>query len=134
MKGPANPIAKEFVEALGALEQRIELEPLVDLFADDAELTSLTEREPLRGKEGARRFWRGYRSAFEEVNSTFDRTIEADGTVVLEWHTDGKLPDGQNVAYRGVSILELAEDRLGGFRTYYDSAAFVQPKAESARR
>lgn len=46
------------------------------MFADDGELTSLTEREPLRGKEGARRFWQGYRSAFEQVNFTFDRTID----------------------------------------------------------
>lgn len=133
MQEPANPVAKEFVAALGALEQRNDPDPLVSLFAEDSELTSLTERQPLRGKEGARRFWRGYRSAFDEVNSTFDRAIEADGSVVLEWHTDGTLPDGQTVTYRGVSILELAEDRIGGFRTYYDSAAFVQPNAGQAR-
>lgn len=119
-----------FIDALHTLEREGNLEPLIELFADDAELTSLTEREPLRGKPGAREFWNGYRSAFQEVHSEFDRIIEGDNIAVLEWHSEGTLPNGHPISYRGASIIEPEEGRIYRFRTYYDSAVFFCAERE----
>ena len=53
--------------------------------------------------------------------------IAGDGGAALEWESEGALPTGAPIRYRGVSLLEFAGDRVKRFRTYYDSAAFVAP-------
>ena len=124
--------SEQFMSALQTFERDGDTDRFVELFTDDAELQSLTEHEPLRGHDGARAFWDGYRSAFGEIRSKFDRVIQGDRTVVLEWHSDGTLADGQPISYRGVSILELSEDRVQRFRTYYDSAPFASRQSRQA--
>ena len=43
----------------------------------------------------------------------------------------GTAPDGRPVDCRGVTILELGEDKVTGLRTYYDSAVFTRLPAEA---
>ncbi|MDP9353622.1 MAG: nuclear transport factor 2 family protein, partial [Chloroflexota bacterium] len=57
-------LAQEFIDALHALEERGEIEPLLAQFAEDAELTNVNLQEPMRGAEGVRKFWEDYRSLF----------------------------------------------------------------------
>lgn len=125
-----NDTAKRFAATLQQVEKDRDPAPLVALFADDAELENLTTKSPAKGRDGAARFWRKYLDAFERVESKFTHTHESDGVAVLEWVSEGALPTGQPIRYRGVSVLELAGDRVAKFRTYYDSAAFVAPVAE----
>lgn len=128
--------AERFMNALHQSEQRRDPAPLVELFGEQSELENLTSKSPAKGKDGAREFWQHYLDSFERVESKFTHTIEADGGAVLEWVSEGALPDGRPIRYRGVSVLELDGDRVRKFRTYYDSAAFVAPAAEAepARR
>ena len=123
---------ERFIDALQEFERAGDTDRFLELFAEDAALQSLTEHEPLRGQDGAGQFWDGYRSAFKEIRSEFDRVIQGDHTVVLEWHSDGTLADGQPISYRGVSILELADERVQRFRAYYDSAPFANRQARQA--
>jgi ketosteroid isomerase-like protein len=117
--------ARRFIEALQRAEETGRAEDLVALFRDDAELRSLVHDEPRHGSDGARRFWHEYLASFQEVRSRFERVREADDLVVLEWTTDATLRNGQDVTYQGVSLVELAGDRVVRFRTYYDSAALA---------
>lgn len=98
---------------------------LVALFSDDAELLNLALTEPMRGRDGAQEFWEHYLGAFKEVRSTFPRHVANETDATLEWVSEGRLPDGEPIAYRGVSILEMRDDKVSRFRTYYDSAAFL---------
>jgi ketosteroid isomerase-like protein len=121
----ANVMAERFMKTLQQIETTQEIEPLVELFAEDAELSNLATPEPLRGRSGAREFWRKYLSVFDRIHSKFTHVIEGDGGVVLEWVSEGSLKQGEPFRYRGVSVLELEQGEVQRFRTYYDSAAFV---------
>ena len=118
-----SPILDTFIRALQAAEAGGDPGPLAQLFTDDAELSNLTRHGPWRGVDGARQFWAEYLHSFGQVRSQFRNVVEADGTAVLEWESEGTLADGRPVSYRGVSILETAGDRVKRFRAYYDTAA-----------
>lgn len=112
--------AKTFIDALDALEQRNDLGPLVALHADDAEVSNPNEPSPLRGREGAERFWRAYRDAFTEIRSEFRHVLESDDAALLEWTSTGTLASGSPIRYDGVTSLEWSGDRVRRFRAYFD--------------
>ena len=125
--------AQTFMDALREAERSREVAPLVALFAGDATCQNPARTAEHRGADGARRFWQDYLSAFEQVRSTFDRVSEGDGFAALEWHSDGRLPNGGPIRYRGVSLVEFdAAGRVRRFCTYYDSAAFLPNGAKHA--
>lgn len=123
-------VAQRFMDALQEIEKSGEVDALVSLFAEDASLRRMAQDDSYRGKEAAAAFWREYLSVFGEVRTTFTNTIEAGGYAVLEWTSEGSFPTGKELRYEGVSILELGDDGVTGFRTYYDSAAFVEDGAK----
>lgn len=122
-------IAERFMHTLQQIEETGDVEPLVMMFTEDAELSNLTMIEPLQGQDGARRFWQKYLSVFDLIHSKFTHVAEGDGTAVLEWVSQGALSTGESVHYRGISVIET--DRgVHRFRTYYDSAALWQEGAK----
>jgi ketosteroid isomerase-like protein len=120
-------LAERFMDALRKTEDAHDPGPVAGLFADGAELANLAHDEPRREADGARQFWADYLKAFRRVRSEFGAVREADGFAVLEWTSEAELPAGKRVTYRGVSILEADGERVGRFRTYYDTAALVTP-------
>jgi limonene-1,2-epoxide hydrolase len=120
-------LAERFIDALRRTEEAHDPDPVAGMFTDGAELSNLARDEPRRGAAGARQFWADYLHAFRRVKSDFHAVREADGFAVLEWTSDAELAAGKRVTYRGVSILEAEGDRVGRFRTYYDTAALVAP-------
>lgn len=118
-------LAKRFVAALDDLHRNRDVEPLIDLFADDATLTKVGMPRQERGKQGARAFWQQYRDVFGSIDASFRHTVTGDGVAFLEWTSDGTLSDGSDFRYDGVSVLEAQGDTIDAFRTYYDTAAFL---------
>lgn len=117
----ANP-ASEFVMALRQLEQTGDLEAMVALYADASETSGPTDERPHRGREGARAFWRMYRDSFASIESTFTNIVSSpDGTVMLEWTSEGRARTGGRVGYAGVSVVEMQGGRIRRFRTYFDT-------------
>lgn len=49
-------IAERFMHTLQQIEETGDVEPLVAMFTEDAELSNLAMTEPLQGHDGARRF------------------------------------------------------------------------------
>jgi ketosteroid isomerase-like protein len=127
-------IADRFMDALQEAERSRSPEPLVELFAEDAEATSLARSEPLSGRRGVHQFWSEYLHAFAEIRSEFTSVFEADEGAVLEWVSEGKLPDGTPVSYRGVSVLETDGRHVLRFRTYFDSSVFLPAGAKQGTR
>ena len=114
--------APAFITALRALEESGDIEPMVALYDTDAETSGPTDLAPHQGQEGARHFWRMYRDSFGEIRSTFTKVVEgADGTVMLEWTSEGRALTGGSVAYAGVSVVEMRNGRVRRFRTYFDT-------------
>lgn len=126
--GDAAPEAAAFIAALRALEESGDVEAMVALHADDAEVSGPTDEQPHQGREGARRFWRMYRDSFEQVHSRFTNIVAApDGTVVLEWTSDGRVTTGGSIAYSGVSVVQMRDGLVRRFRTYFDTRELEQP-------
>ena len=118
-------ITSRFMQTLQHTEETGEIEPLVALFSDNAELINLAMPEPLTGKKGAHRFWDKYLSVFDRIHSQFTHVVEGDNTSVLEWISKGTLSNSEEITYRGISVLEFDGEQVYRFRTYYNSAAFL---------
>lgn len=112
--------AQRFIDALARLEERGELEPLVALFADDAEVSNAASPRSFQGTQGARDFWAEYKGTLKAVRSTFRNVIAAGDRTALEWETRGTAYNGQAIAYEGVSIIEWEGERIRRFYAYFD--------------
>jgi ketosteroid isomerase-like protein len=112
--------AQRFVDALTKLEQSGELEPLLALFAEDAQVSNVASTRVFTGLEEVRQFWTEYKGLLARVKSTFRNMIESGDRVALEWETQGTAQNGAAVSYEGVSILEWQGDRIIRFYAYFD--------------
>jgi ketosteroid isomerase-like protein len=122
-------LTKKFVNALGELHRADDVEPLVAIFADDATLNKAGMPHGQSGKDGARTFWEQYRRVFGEIDSTFHHVVTGDGIAFLEWTSTGTLTNGSKFSYDGVSVLESGGDEIEAFRTFYDTAAFLEKQS-----
>ncbi|HZI11414.1 MAG TPA: nuclear transport factor 2 family protein [Myxococcus sp.] len=121
--------AQRFVDALLRLEQSGDLEGIVALFSDDAQVSNVASPRVFSGKDGARQFWTEYKGTLGQVKSTFRNMIEAGDRVALEWETQGTARNGAAVDYEGVSIIEWDGDRIRRFYAYFDPHALGQELA-----
>lgn len=122
-------LTKRFLSALDQLHRDRDVEPIVDLFSDDATLNKAGMPHGQRGKDGARTFWKQYRDVFGDIDASFQHTVTDDGIAYLEWTSHGTLADGKDFSYDGVSVLEATGETLDAFRTYYDTAAFLEKQS-----
>ena len=118
----ADDVARQFIAALGRLESQSDLDTIVSLFVEGAQVGNALMPEHFHGRDGAREFWKRYRDTFSEVRSTFRNVIVGEGHMALEWSTEATDLDGDHVSYDGVSILEIQGPAITRFRAYFDSA------------
>ena len=122
---------QQFIEALRELEETSDLECMVSLFDESAEISNPMDAAPHHGREGARRFWRTYRDSFEEIHSDFSRIVESGDAAMLEWTSRGVLRGDRPIDYAGVSVLELQGGKVRRFRTYFDARPFEKDAGRS---
>ena len=120
-------IHQQFIEELQRAEQTRDVSKLAALFGDNAILSKPAAKDALDDGYDAGQFWQHYLDTFSQIRSTFTNVVDGGATAVLEWTSEGKLPDEQPIEYRGVSILETEGGKIRAFRTYYDSAVFLLP-------
>ena len=125
----ASEIAEKFMDALQSIEKENEVDALVELFGDETSLKRMTHKS-YEGKGEAKTFWQEYLEPFDTIHTEFFKVTEDDETVVLEWESKGKLANGHDIDYRGVSSFDTEGGEVVRFRTYYDSAAFLPEGAE----
>ena len=116
----ASGVTQRFLDALAKLERDREVEELVGLYGDEAEIGNVVSPRRFAGPEGARDFWTTYRGTFDTMESTFSNVIVADGRSALEWTTTGTSPDGNRIEYAGVSILEIEGETITRFWAYFN--------------
>jgi ketosteroid isomerase-like protein len=61
-----------------------------------------------------------YRQTFGRVKSTFRNVLASPERVALEWVTQGTNRKGEPLRYEGVTVLELANDRITRSMAYFD--------------
>ena len=123
---------QRFVDALYALEDGQNVEPLAALHGDDADISNPLVPHRHTGTEGARQFWTAYRRTFETVHSEFHHVEDAGGASFLEWTSSGRTAQGRDFTYRGVSVVEWSGERIRAFRTYFDPRHLGQQIAPAA--
>jgi hypothetical protein len=123
-------LSARFSRALRALENDRDLQPLVELFAEDAEVSNPLLPQPMFGIEGVRRYWRSYRDRFAEIKSEFLCFVDARDASALEWISTGRLVDGRPVEYSGSTFLSSQDELITHMHAYFDPRALL----ENARR
>ncbi|MBV9848553.1 MAG: nuclear transport factor 2 family protein [Armatimonadetes bacterium] len=116
-------VARKFIKALRALEEKGDLETITAMHTQDAAVGNVLRPDGFHGLEGARQFWTEYRGTFGRAESTFRNVIAGDGSAALEWTTEGTSFDGKPIYYAGVSILEIEGDKVKRFCAYFNPAA-----------
>ena len=124
--------ARRFVDALYALEEGGDVEPLASLHGEDADISNPLVPHRHQGPQGARDFWTAYRRSFGAVHSDFHHVEDAGDTSFLEWTSTGRSAQGRDFSYRGVSIVEWSGERISAFRTYFDPRHLGQQIAPTA--
>jgi ketosteroid isomerase-like protein len=123
--------ARAFADALLAYESGGDVADLAALFSDGAELRR-PEATGLDDPGDPEGFWTSYRNQFNEISTEFGQVQEGQDHAALEWSSSGSLTTGRSITYRGVSLLHLDDaGKIDRFATYYDTAAFLEPSAES---
>jgi ketosteroid isomerase-like protein len=112
--------ARRFVDALTRLEEAGEMDALLALFGEDAQVSNVVSHRTFHGQDGARDFWTEYKGMLRQVTSTFRNMIESGDRVALEWESNGTAHNGAAVSYEGVSIIEWEGDRISRFYAYFD--------------
>ncbi len=113
-------IANQFIEALRALEDTKDVEPLAALYAPDALVGNLLTPDHFHGPDGARTFWTEYRGTFESARSTFRNVIAGQGSAALEWTTEGTGFEGTPLSYAGVTVLEIEDGKVSRSSAYFN--------------
>lgn len=119
----ADGMTERFIAALGRLEAERDVDALVGLYADDAEIGNVNAPAGFAGPDGARQFWTEYRGTFGEVRSEFRNRIDAGERIALEWTTVGTSVTGHPIDYSGVSIIEVRGEKVARFKAYFDPGA-----------
>lgn len=112
--------AGAFIDALLRAESQGDTGPLVAMFSPEADLQNPTMPRPLSGPEGAREFWDVYLRSFHGIRSEFRLIVETPRAAALEWTSRGRAPDGSEIGYDGVTVLEFEGDAIRRFRAYFD--------------
>ncbi len=122
--------ASKFASALQDLESGGDVDGFVAaVFTDQVELLRPETDQQVQGIAGAQRFWKQYLSQFIDISSQFDRIVEDGDLGVLEWTSSGRLADGTDISYRGVSVLNFDSNGLvDRFSTYFDTAKFASTR------
>ena len=113
----AENTAKNFIDALHKLESDRDLDTIVGLFTENAEVGNVVTEDK---NISAHDFWKSYRENFDTVKSTFRNEIVTGSATALEWTTSGTSNGGGEFEYDGVSILEIEGDKITRFHAYFD--------------
>ena len=125
--------AETFIAALRDLEENSNADRIASLFADDCRVGNSAMGRVLEGPDGAREFWTNYRKSFGEIHSDFRNKIVSGNTAALEWVSEGTAPDGNNIQYAGVSIVQSDGVKINRFFAYFDPNSLGVQISESAR-
>ena len=123
-------IANKFIEALRALEDSHEVEPLAALYTPEAVIGNVIAPDHFHGPDGARTFWTEYRGTFGTAHSDFRNVIASEGRAALEWTTEGTSAEDKPFHYAGITILEIDGTQITRSCAYFDPKALGRQIAE----
>ncbi len=124
------PAVARLVEAVNAHD----LDAMIDCFAPDyVNETPLHPERNFRGRDQVRRNWSHIFRAVPNIQIDPQRcTVDAEGSVWVEWDFTGTFVDGSPHRMRGVSIFGVEQDRFAWVRFYLEPVQADGVTAEAA--
>ncbi len=124
------PAVARLVEAVNAHD----LDAMIDCFAPDyVNETPLHPERNFRGRDQVRRNWSHIFRAVPNIQIDPQRcTVDAEGSVWVEWDFTGTFVDGSPHRMRGVSIFGVEQDRFVWVRFYLEPVQADGVTAEAA--
>lgn len=113
-------LSTRFVRALRALENELDLQPMMQLYADDCEVRSSIAEEPLIGLEAVRRYWRQYLDRFQAIRTEFLSLHDGRNGAALEWISSAVAWDGHPLEFGGATMLQSKDERITSMHVYFD--------------
>lgn len=101
-------LVEEWAERYARAWEEADDEAVGELFTEDATYRSDPFREPHRGRDGIRRYWREVTSTQSNVEVSVGRTVVVGHRAVVEWWTQME-NDGTPVTLPGALILDFDE-------------------------
>jgi ketosteroid isomerase-like protein len=124
------PVVARLIETANAHD----LDAMTDCFAPDfvSETPAHPERN-FRGRDQVRRNWSQIFRAVPDIRLDALRcTVDAEGSVWIEWDFNGTFVDGAPNRMRGVSIFGVEHDRFARVRFYLEPVRADGITADSA--
>jgi hypothetical protein len=121
----------EWIERYGRAWEDADAEAAAELFTEDATYQSSPFREPHRGREGIRQYWRRATASQSNVAIEFGQPVLQDRKAVVEWWARMD-DDGEPLTLPGALILTFDDDGLcSALREYYnlEPGARIPPPA-----
>ncbi len=112
-------------------------EAFVNLFADDFTWYDWGSPEPIRDKEGAKRFFSNWMTAFPDMRVTSRSRVIGDDAVAaeIEWSgtNTGSMrmgdteipPSNRRITGRGTYIARVKDGKIAEFRSHPDAAGMM---------
>ena len=72
-------VADRFIEALWRLEEDRDVEPLIEVHAEDCRVGNVAVPRTFDGHEGLREFWTSYRNTFDEIEVRVPQRLRGQG-------------------------------------------------------
>lgn len=101
----------EWAERYARAWEEADDEAVAELFTEDATYRSDPFKEPYRGRDGIREYWRDVTASQANVEVAVGRTLAVEGRAIVEWWTQMD-SDGTPVTLPGALILDFDEDGL----------------------
>lgn len=130
--GVRPPIHRRFADALRVLEDSGTDDDLLALYAEDCHVGNIVTGERHTGRDGAAEFWASYRKQFDRIESTFLVVAGDESGGVLEWESAGSA-NGDDVSYRGTTVLEYDGEAIVRSMAYFDPRAVGRQLVDPAQ-
>ena len=114
---------RDWIEAYGRAWREGDDEAVGYLFTENAVYHSHPFREPHRGREAIRAYWRGATASQEEIDLRFGEPIVVGNRAAVEWWATMR-DDGEELTLPGILMLRFAvEGRCENLREAWHHAA-----------
>lgn len=123
--GTVPPILEEYVAAFEAWD----LDRVLETLATDVVFEDMATGEVVEGRDGIQAHYQVFTDAFSDIAPRYTSLFASGDWAAGEWaftaRYTGQMPmappgTGQEIAMRGVDVIELANGQIQRYREYYD--------------
>lgn len=103
----------------------LDIDAIMDLFAEDASYTNIPMGPPNVGKENIREFIEGFLGTATEINFIVHHQVEGPNGIVMNERTDILQLGDNRVELPVMGVFEFENGKIKAWRDYFDMGSFA---------